>query len=263
MIDSQIEKVLTRGQRFERFDQVRQRHFWSNYLFAVGAGNVIAAAPYDIFRVIASGTGQGYPAGVTLTERETNWRGNGRVPDNQNFVIQEVGVTVLRPPAVDVANMGQPTNAPVNSIYANLPAAITPLIASVRPVHPTDTERFLYGTTLEMSFLTNNVPLGLCADFSQSSGIYSQVQPVSNVVVGAMGNYGLEDSDFGDAVNGVPAAAFRRKLEVPILLQHGEAMGMRLNVHRPITLQTLAEGGGGWLEIRVDWWATESFVEYS
>ncbi len=262
MIDSQIEKVLTRGQRFEKFDQVRQRHFWSNYLFAVGAGNVIAAAPYDVFRVIAAGTGQGYPAGVTLTERETNWRGNGRVPDNQNFVIQEVGVTVLRPPAVDVANAGQPTNAPVNGIWANLPAAIQPLIASTRPVLPVDAERFLYGTTLEMSFLTNNVPLGLCADFSQSSGIYSQVQPVSTLPNGAP-DFGLEDNDFGDGTNGVPAAAFRRKLEVPILLQHGEAMGMRLNVHRPITLTSLADLGSGWLEVRVDWWATESFVEYS
>jgi hypothetical protein len=264
MVSKQIDKVLTRGQRFERFDQLRQRHFWSSYLFAPGAGNIIQAGPYDIFRVIPSMSGQGYPAGISLTERETNWRGAGRVPDNQNFVIQEIGVSIVRPPPVDGDGAaGVPANPPSNGIWNALSPAIQALVAQSRTTSPLDAEALLYGATLEMGFLTNNVPLGLLSDFSQSGGIYAQVQPVSLTPVGAAGIDSDNDNDYGDPSNGVPAAAFRRKLEVPILLQHGEAMGMRINLHRPITLATLSNGGAGWVEVRVDWWASESFVEYS
>ena len=50
MVERQIARVLTRGQRFAKFDQIRQRHFWSTYLFAPGGGNPIASAPYDVFK---------------------------------------------------------------------------------------------------------------------------------------------------------------------------------------------------------------------
>lgn len=251
MVSKQVTEVLRRGQRMERFDQIRQRHFWSTYLFAYG-NQPIQAGPYELFKVIASQTGQGYPAGVSLTERETNWKGNGRVPDNQNFVIQEIGVSVNRPPAVDTTDDAV---GPLNGIFANLPGAIQAEVDPIRPIHAADAQNILYGTVLEMGFLTNNVPLGLCADFSQSSGVYSQRQ---SVVEGS-----LTDRLMGDPTNGIPAAAFRRKLEVPILLQHGEAMGMRFNILRNLPMLTVAEGGAGWLELRVDWWATESFVELS
>lgn len=252
MVAKQVTDVLRRGQRMERFDQIRQRHFWSTYLFAYGAGNAIQAGPYELFKVISSQTGQGYPAGVTLTERETNWKGNGRVPDNQNFVISEVGVSIMRPPAVNVLDV--PT-IPLNGIYANLPVGVQALIDPTAPINAADAQSILYGTVLEMGFLTNNVPLGLCADFSQSSGVYSQRQSADPTIEG--------DLRMGDPCNGIPAAAFRRKLEVPILLQHGEAMGMRLNILRNLPTTTLVSGGAGWAEVRVDWWATESFVELS
>lgn len=255
MVSRQVTEVLKRGQRFERFDQIRQRHFWSTYLFAYGLNatqGLIQAGPYELFKVIASQTGQGYPAGVTLTERETNWKGNGRVPDNQNFVIQEIGVSVNRPPAVDDTG---PLVGPLNGIYANLPAVIQAGVVPNRPIHPQDAQSILYGTVLEMGFLTNNVPLGLCADFSQSSGVYSQKQSPLVAVPGF--------NEGGDPTNGIPSAAFRRKLEVPILLQHGEAMGMRFNILRNLPMLANTDGGAGWLELRVDWWATESFVELS
>lgn len=254
MVSRQVSEVLRRGQRMERFDRIRQRHFWSTYLFAYGGGNPIQSGPYELFKVISSQTGQGYPAGVTLTERETNWKGNGRVPDNQNFVIQEVGVTVMRPPAVKPDGQGGFTG-PLNGIYENLPPAIKALVNPNIPINAGDAQSILYGTVLEMGFLTNNVPLGLCADFSQSSGVVSQKQLLKTV--------DATESLAGDPTNGIPSAAFRRKLEVPILLQHGEAMGMRFNILRNIPTLTLAEGGAGWLELRVDWWATESFVELS
>ena len=253
MVQRQVARVLERGSRLERFDQLRSRHFWSTYLFAYGAGNQIAAGTYDVFKAIPSQTGQGYPTNVPLSLRETNWLNSGRVPDNQNFVITEMGVTVMRPPAVDAGL----ANVPPNGIYANIPAPIQALIAHGNALHPQDVANILYGTVLEMQFLTNAVPLGLCADFSQSAGIREFQGIEAGTELAAAITAG------GDPTNGIPAAAFRRKLEVPILLQHGETMGMRLNVHRNIDTATLAQGGAGWAEVRVDWWAHESFAEKS
>lgn len=258
MVQRQVARVLERGSRLERFDQLRSRHFWSSYLFAYGAGNVIAAAPYDVFKAIPSQTGQGYPTNVPLTLRETNWLNSGRVPDNQNFVITEMGVTVVRPPALDEAGGGgAPANAPANGIWANLTPAIQALIAQNRQLHPEDVANILYGGVLEMQFLTNAVPLGLLADFSQSAGVREFQGIEAGTELAAAVSAG------GDTTNGIPAAAFRRKLEVPILLQHGETMGMRINIHRPIDTLSLANGGAGWAEVRVDWWAHESFAEKS
>lgn len=249
MVRKQVANVLVRGKRMERFDQLRSRHFWSSYLFAYGGGNQIAQAQYEVFKAIPSQTGQGYPTDVPLTFRETNWLNAGRVPDNQNFVINEVGVTVVRPPPVDPSG----TNAPTNGIWSNLSAATQALINEEAQIHPQDAANILYGTVLEMQFLTNSVPLGLCSDFSQSSGVMHTDNAAS---------LDLEETG-GDPTTGIPAAAFRRKLEVPILLQSGETMGMRFNVHRPIDTLTIANGGAGWAELRVDWWAHESFAEKS
>jgi len=244
MVQRQAAKVLEKGSRFSRFDRLRTRHFYSSYLFAYGAGNAIAAGPYDIFKTPTSAVGQGY--NVSLTLRETNWKNQGRVPDNQNFVVTEVGVTIRRPQPVITAT------APADSIYASLSAGIQALINPSRVLHPQDYAQIAYGTVLEMQYLTNSIPIGLIADFSQSAG-----QVTHEGLVGAA------TTGTGDPKNGVPAACFRRKLEVPILLQHGEAMGMRLNIPRPISTLTLANGGAGWAEIYVDWWAYESFVEAS
>lgn len=258
MVRRQVARVLERGSRLERFDQLRSRHFWSTYLFAYGGGNSIAAGVYDVYKAIPSQTGQGYPTNVPLTNRETDWANSGRVPDNQNFVITEMGVTVIRPPAVDEAGGGgAPANAPTNGIWANLPAGTQALIAHNRQLHPEDVANILYGMVLEMQFLTNAVPLGLLADFSQSSGL----REFQGIEAGTEATPAIAAG--GDPTNGIPGAAFRRKLEVPILLQHGETMGMRLNVHRPIDTLTIAEGGAGWAEVRVDWWAHESFAEKS
>lgn len=276
MVDRQIATVLKRGQRFNKFDQLRQRHFWSSYFFPYGASEdgspgIIDAGTYDVFKVQPSQTGQGYPTNTPLTLRETNWRNSGRVPDNQNLVIHEVGVTVVRPPAILMSG-GKAVNPPPNSLWANLTQQKQDTINPARSITTEDAARVLYGTVLEMGYLTNNVPLGLCADFSQSAGLHSfsqginQLYPTENDWV----DDGLSDvSISGDPVNGVPAAAFRRKFEIPILLQHGETMGMRFNIHKPITMLGSSlpsgedQGGAGWLELRVDWWATESFVEYS
>jgi hypothetical protein len=267
MVERQVTKVLERGQRYGRFDQIRQRHFWSSYLFAGFAGTSIPAGTYDVFKTIPGGIGQGY--NVPLTNRETNWLGAGRVPDNQNFAITELGVTLTRPPANP---QGTPvhvpgaafTNAPQNGIAASMNAGQVAAINGLAPILPVDAQSILYGTVLEFSFLTNNVPLGLCADFSQSAGAFGfATTPYVNADANAARSSIIEGLPPGDPTNGIPAAAFRRKLEVPILLQHGEAMGMRLNIPRAIPIQSLAQGSSGWFELRIDWWASESFVEHS
>lgn len=271
MVDGQIAKVLERGQRYGRFDQIRQRHFWSSYLFAGYAGSVIPAGPYDIFKIPQGQQGQGYP--IPMATRETNWLGAGRIPDNQNFVITEIGVTVKRPPATPQPDPGDPNengggafdpNAPRNGIAANLSVAQAAAINGMAPILPADAQAILYGTILEFGFLTNSVPLGYLADFSQSGGNYT-FSPAFYApgVTGANNVLFSGRQKAGDPTNGVPAAAFRRKLEVPILLQHGESQFMRLQVPKAIPIKTLAQGSSGWFEIRVDWWATESFAEKS
>lgn len=269
MVQKQVGEVLKRGQRFERFDQLRSRHFWSSYLFAYGAGNPIAAGQYDIFKLTPGQSGQGYPANVPLTLRETNWLNAGRVPDNQNFVITEIGAQIVPipctaqtpgvegPPYVPPAPVGVPTDG----IFGNLNPALLPLINPFAGVHEADAYALLMGCVLEMTYLTNSVPLGFLGDFSQSSGEYS------SDFLSTLGEVGtatpIHNYPKSYTSNGVPAAAFRRKLEVPILLQHGESMGMRLNIHRNLPTAPLTENGSGVVEVRVDWWAHESFTEKS
>ncbi len=161
---------------------------------------------------------------------------------------------------------GIPDNAPSDSIWAALSSAQQAAILPARAVHPTDAANFLYGAVLEMGYLTNFVPVGLCSDFSQSSGTYSQEGGVAGNAFNAANEFADTDGDtaqFCAPSNGIPAAAFRRKMEIPILLQHGESCSMRLNLQRAIPMLPIALGGAGWLEVRIDWWATESFVEKS
>jgi hypothetical protein len=268
IVDKQVQKVLRRGQRMANFDQIRQRHFWSTYLFVADpATNRISAGQYDLFKTIPGASGQGYPTNLNLTVRETNWLNAGRVPDNQNFAIMEIGVTIRNPPLERIAAQGAVDGSGIyNALTAAQQAYIT-RAGAARPLSAQDMGAIAYGGVLEMSFLTNNVPLGLLADFTQSAGIISSgTQYSANDAANAPG--ALFNTNM---TNGIPAAAFRRKLDIPILLQHGENMGMRINFARPVTLNSPATktantnggGGTGWAEVRVDWWAIESFVEKS
>lgn len=267
MVERQITKVMRRGVRYGSFDQIRQRHFWSTYLFAGFAGASIPAGAYEIFKSTPGNIGQGY--NLPLTIRETNWLGSGRVPDNQNFAITEIGVTVTRPPANP---QGAPvhvpgaafTTAPANGIAASMTPAQVAAINGLAPILPVDAQSILYGSVLEFGFLTNNVPLGLCADFSQSAGAYGWTSSsYLGVDASAARAAPSEALPPGDPTNGLPAAAFRRKLEIPIMLQHGESTHMRINFPKAVPVQSLANGGSGWFEMRVDWWSTESFAEKS
>jgi len=263
IVDKQVQKVLRRGTRMANFDQIRQRHFWSTYLFiADPTSNQIAPGGYDLFKTIPGASGQGYPSNINLTVRETNWLNAGRVPDNQNFAITEIGATIRNPP------LENPVAGDSSTIYANLQTAQKTYITAngaARPISAMDVQNIAMGMVLEMSFLTNNVPLGLIADFSQSAGIMTN--GIANVPLDlSTGPDGLTFA--ASPSNGIAAAAFRRKLDIPIMLQHGENMGMRLTVPRPITMMNPAvqpggQGGTGWAEVRIDWWAIESFTDKS
>jgi hypothetical protein len=59
--------------------------------------------------------------------------------------------------------------------------------------------------------------------------------------------------------NGLPAPGLRRRLKVPILLQHGETFSFTLELPRAVW----NGGEGNDIYTRFDFWATESFAERS
>jgi hypothetical protein len=186
--------------------------------------------------------GQGFPSGVTLTDRETNWKSSNRVPDNQNFEITEIG-TSLTITTTDVyyPGGGLGTN-PEN--YA---------------VPPYVMQEFLQNTIVSITYLTNSVPLGLAADFAQASA----------PIMGAFNGSGIPSPRFTRS-NGFPSPALRRRFKIPILLQHGETFSFAFEVPRSyyigvptVTTEGTVQTGVSPFIARFDFWATDSFVEKS
>lgn len=245
-VGNQARKVLETGQRFTRFDQIRQRHFWSKYRFVPDANGFISSGDFDLFQTPVGQAGQGFA--VPLTLLETNWPSANRVPDNQNFEITELGVSCQVTTSALGVN-GNEFNSPVYHLLEN---------------------EVLRNTILSITYLTNTVPLGLCTDYAQSSGPHvGFYQPGSNIT---------NDADLLPVVvpdprrtfvsNGAPGPGLRRKFKIPILLQHGETFRFTLQI---------PQGRGPWvqrvtstdaattpnIDVRLDFWATESFVEKS
>lgn len=230
-IQNQAQHVLTTGSRFSSFDQLRQRHFWSSYYFAADANGYLQPGKFPVFTIPTGQNGQGFPSGVTLTDRETNWKSQNRVPDNQNFEITEIGVS-LGIVTTDILASG--------TIAAN-PVA--------RALDSRTFYQFLHNTVVSITYLTNSVPLGLCADFAQASAPH-------------MGSFNSVDADTTIyRSNGLPAPALRRRFKIPILLQHGETFAFSYEVPRACFIGTQATVGA--IIARLDFWATESFVEKS
>lgn len=224
-VRNQSQQLLTTGRRFERFDQVRQRHFWSTAFFQTDVlGYIIGSR--QLFITPPGQNGQGFPAGVSLTERETNWKSANRVPDNQNFEITELGVTVgVVPQAVD--------------------ANASPVVLSGFQAN-----NFTQNTVLSITYLTNSVPLGMVSDFAQAAGPeMGTYMPVDALVA---------TPDVRFATNGFCAPALRRRFKIPILLQHGETFSFELNLPRAVWI-----GPNVPIYARLDFWATESFAEKS
>jgi hypothetical protein len=226
-VNAQGTKVLTTGSRYDRFDQIRQRHFWSSQLFTTDANGYIPQGEFDVFTTPQGQFGQGYPVG--LTAKETNWNSANRVPDNQNFDIKEIGVT-LHPvvSSVDAEQVG--VNQLPHGVILN--TFLTNLVVAVR-------------------YLTNSVELGLASDFAQASG---PTMGVYQPYISGEGD-GYVTSEY--ALNGFAGPGLRRRFKIPLMLQHGESFAFQFKILRSFWAQDLA------VEARLDFWATESFVEKS
>jgi len=234
-IRNQSRNLLETGSRFKRFDQLRQRHFWSNLRIAPDANGYIAAGSRNIFTTPPGQVGQGFLE--PLTERDTNWKSANRVPDNQNFEITEIGISVGWVNAQIEQDEIAPEieavqNALTNGLWFSRIQALT-------------------NTVVNITYLTNSVPLGMCNDFAQASGATAG-----------------DASFFSHGTNGFCAPALRRRFKIPILLQHGETFAFNLSNPRTysayfgpdliVDALPLLQ-----LEFRFDFWATESFVEKS
>lgn len=242
-IRKEARRVLVDGSRFKRFDQIRQRHFWSTYRFSTDANGFLASGTFDLFTTPAGQSGQGFAGQLTL--RETNWVSANRVPDNQNFEITELGVQAIM--------VNTDTDTRNNSPY---PSAIE--------------DELLRNMDLAITYLTNQVPLGMCVDFAQASGAqvgeYHPSVPGSYpAAAAALGINGVPADNVippNDVfyTNGFAAPGLRRRFKIPILLQHGETFKFTY---------VIDPGRGPWLgtnvsiDARMDFWATESFVEKS
>ena len=183
--------------------------------------------------------GQGFPSGVSLTERETNWKSSNRVADNQNLEITEIGVSI----GIVTPDIWTPGEVAVDAPqYRAVPAKIA--------------SEFLNNSVVSITYLTNSVPLGLSADFGQASAPQA-------------GDNAQEVLSFFRS-NGFPAPSLRRKMKIPILLQHGETFSFAFEIPRSIFIGVATNAGepntmsgSSPFVARLDFWATESFVEKS
>ena len=237
-VGRQAQNLLVTGQRFTRFDQIRQRHFWSTYRLNSDANGYLKPGDFDVFQTPPGQAGQGFP--VPLTQKETNWPSANRVPDNQNFEVTELGVTIV---GVNIKEQGEQNVSPYNmaGVFGTLESQI------------------LQNLRVSITYLTNSVPLGMATDFAQASGP-------------ALGDYTVASQ--GDAAaafttNGFAAPGLRRRFKIPLLLQHGETFRFTLSVdqgRQPFLGGILFDETAtelAYADIRLDFWATESFVEKS
>lgn len=242
-VQGQASRLLRTGQRFDKFDQIRQRYFWSSYYFDVPAmGDYITAGTYTLFTTPVGSNGQGFPSGQVITERESNWKSQNRIPDNQNFEVTELGCSVIP------ADFGSNLSNPYSARYPN-PSAVA---------------NFFNSAVLSITYLTNSVPLGLLCDFAQAGGPVSGI--AASLTPGTTPDATtLPSSENKFFTNGFAAPALRRKFKIPILLQHGESFNFTINVPRNTFAGngSGAAGTGAPFLVRVDGWATESFVEKS
>jgi hypothetical protein len=225
-VKQQAANLLETGQRFARFNQLRQRHFWSSGVFTPDANGYIAAQVLPLFVTPPGQVGQGWP--IALTELETNWKSTNRIPDNQNFEVTEIGISIW---AQNTASGGDESILPLADQYS-----------------------VLKDTVIQIRYLTNAVPLGVAADFAEPAGPHNgRYQPQTDVAPVA--------PDAIVATNGFSSPGLRRRFKVPILLQHGETFSFELNISRAFLLS--AGDDTDRVVVRLDFWATESFVEKS
>lgn len=266
-IQQQQSGVLRRGvasPQLPPFDKIRQRHLWSVFAFTAAAGGAVSAAglvtpgDYAVFQVGQNGNGQGLPQGFSMSELDTNLPGGGRVSDDQNIAVHELGASIvpLRPD-VTVSNANQ----------------------GLGPILPEDADAIATNTAVVFKYITNEVALGPLGCFVQPGGpsitaptlldgpqSSGKVGAGAGPVGGVNGNMTVKSIGQGyDAVwsanagNIPPAPALRRKLQVPIFLPATTTFQVIFRVSRQFKIRALLEGGRGAFALRADFWAVESF----
>lgn len=278
-IAAQQSRLLRQGQAGnQRYSQVRQRHIWNTFYFTSGypnsqiatgtGGLVLAAGEYQFFSSLSNANGQGLPQGFILTDLDTNFPSAGRVSDDQNFAIWEIGITLepMRPDVVAGATAAMNGGA----------------------IHPLDLDQITQNAFLSIKYLTNEVPLGLLKDFPQSGGP-SMVAP-SLLDYSARGGTEVAGAGPAGVTGGLqegavlagaqvspwssrhartahnsgplsPAPGWRRPLQVPIFLQNTAVFFFKVVFSRNVQLLSVQQGGTGGFRMRLDWWAVESFRE--
>lgn len=231
-ISRQAENTL-RGKSRISFNQIRQRHFWSSYYFQPDGNGVISAGRYTLFTTPVGSNGQGFPSGQVITDRESNWKSQNRVPDNQNIQLTELGCQVM---SAQFAFVPQTVGDALIEAERNKPPSALGL------------SHLFQSGVLSITYLTNTVQLGLLADFSQAGGPFGGVSN-SNGTIPSVGSI---------VQNGMGAPALRRKFKIPIVLGAGESFNFNIEIPRALYV----DGVSAFL-IRMDGWATESFGEKS
>lgn len=256
----------------QRYSTIRQRHLWSTYTFCTG-GAISLTSPYTqiptitpniypVFKSPVGQQGQGLPSGLQMTDLDTNFAGQGRVPDQQNFSVWEIGVT-LGPQRTDVV-LASPSNR------------------GAGPLDADDVDRILTDGVLRVKYLTEEVSLGALHEFMQPGGPHMSAPTLLDYTARGLGI--LANGVFGGQSEGnpavqpfsapvartqansgnlAPAPALRRKLEVPIFLGATTQFEFQLAFPRPVPLRTLRNGGTQGFTARVDLWVVESYRPHS
>lgn len=267
-IRRQEQRLLEEG-RSVNFRRVRERVFYSRHLFTPGKGGFIPEGTYQLFTTVAGGTGQGYAS--ALTERETNWPQTGRLSSQQNLVAQGIFARIMRPPS-------DPT------VY---PAGVD--VDYSVPMHPEDLASVARGMVLEIKYVTEQVPMGILADFPAPGGVEGFVQasrqaPGSVFGVAGAGVSGTVDTSELDPAQAVQAygqhplpvlqtvPCWMRKFAVPLLIGASEQFSAQLQVYEPIpflgdapaeNVSSIFRYSTGACEVEIGLWCIESFDEQS
>ena len=251
-IRQQVGKLL-QGKEAGLFNRVRNRHFFSPHLFKPDPNGYISSGTFPVFQAVAGQNGQGFPAGVELTEGDTNWKLPGQLSQEQNLEVTEIGIQLSivpnfrdDPELSEQVNHYQPTARVLNA--------------------------FLQSTVVNVKYLTDTVPMGLASDFAQPAGaMMGGYQPEEGLPEGfdvPPDNTGMRRPG-RYATNGFAAPSLRRNFKVPIMVSKGTTFQIVLDVPRTYWVGPVLDWQQGaiapvplnYLYAQVDLYCVESFFD--
>ena len=257
------------GKNPNNFSKVQSRHIWTTGYFFQGSGGQIQAAAfggnnpvlqpntYPLFTTLQQANGQGLPQGFTLDALDTNWLSAGRVSDDQNFLVTEVGFQLL----------------PIRPEIA----ALAPTVMSPGPLAADDVDKLQRDVIVQLKYITEEIPLGTLGQYAPPGGAVETVPSVLDYAGqvngtldgGGMGMSAQTTTQVWDQARLIqlagptpPQPAMRRRLDVPIYLANSTTFTMQLVVPRSVQLRpggNTGVGGTGAFSVRCDFWVIESY----